>query len=264
MLISHRKNFIFTKTVKTAGTSVESYFEKWCLPEGEWQELHFREEHISDAGIVGKRAARPSDATWYNHMSAYNIRKQLGQELWDKYFKFTVVRNPFDKLLSGYFMFNRAQRGNRYLRRINRYTSKVIGRENPINSLLHRGEIRRFRTWLQRFGKLALENKPLIEDVDIAHYMKPIELSLLDRDKYLIDGEECVDFFIQYENLHQDIKHVCEKLSIPFEAQRIPKFKRGIRHNNIPVMEYFDKQSQELVHELYAWEISRFCYDIPA
>lgn len=35
MLISHRKRFIFTKTAKTAGTSVESYFEQYCMPEGE-------------------------------------------------------------------------------------------------------------------------------------------------------------------------------------------------------------------------------------
>ena len=31
MLISHRKKFIFTKTKKTAGTSVESVFETYCI-----------------------------------------------------------------------------------------------------------------------------------------------------------------------------------------------------------------------------------------
>ena len=40
MLISHRKQFIYTKTAKTAGTSVESYFEKYCMPEGKWQFSH--------------------------------------------------------------------------------------------------------------------------------------------------------------------------------------------------------------------------------
>lgn len=241
MLVSHRKSFIFTKTVKTAGTSVESYFERWCMPEGEWKQLHVRDEHISDAGIIGERSARPSNARWYNHMSAYNIRKQLGHDIWDEYFKFTVVRNPFDKLVSGFFMFNRPQTGER------------SGED----------EIRCFRAWLQNFGELAIMNKSLIEAHDVPHYLKPIELSLVDRDKYLIDGEECVDHFIQYESLVPDIKNLCEKLRIPFEAQQIPEFKKGIRHHRIPIREYFDSQSQEIVQDLYAWEISRFGYSLP-
>ena len=53
MLISHRKQFIFTKTVKTAGTSVESYFEQFCKPDGEWQESHAHEEYVSKSGIIG-------------------------------------------------------------------------------------------------------------------------------------------------------------------------------------------------------------------
>ena len=39
MLISHRKQFIYTKTYKTAGTSVEVYFEPYCMQEGEWKEV---------------------------------------------------------------------------------------------------------------------------------------------------------------------------------------------------------------------------------
>jgi hypothetical protein len=48
MLISHRKRFIFFKTSKTAGTSVESFFEKFCYAEGEWKFSHAREETISE------------------------------------------------------------------------------------------------------------------------------------------------------------------------------------------------------------------------
>ena len=263
MLVSHRKNFIFFKTVKTAGTSVESYFERWCLPEGEWQQLHGREEHISVAGIVGKRATRPSDAKWYNHMSSSNIRKQLDQDIWNRYFKFTIVRNPFDKLVSGFFMFNGPLHNAGYLQRINRYALKLLGREQSIIFHSREEEIRCFRSWLQYFSKLVLKNLSLIEAADVPHYLKPIELSLVDRDKYLIDSKECVDFFIQFENLSQGIKHVCDKLSIPFEAQRIPEFKKGVRHHRIPMREYYDKKSQELVQELYAWEISRFGYVFP-
>ena len=51
MLVSHRYKFIYTKTRKTAGSSVESYFEPFCMPHGEWTQRHLGEEYVSDVGI---------------------------------------------------------------------------------------------------------------------------------------------------------------------------------------------------------------------
>lgn len=103
MLVSHRKAFIYTKTAKTASTSVESYFEPWCLPEGTWQFEHGREETVCDEGIIGYRGEETAGKTWFNHMPCAEIRRLLGEETWQRYFKFAVIRDPFDKLLSGYF-----------------------------------------------------------------------------------------------------------------------------------------------------------------
>jgi len=103
MLISHRKKFIYTKTVKTAGTSVESYFEKYCMPEGEWQFINKRDQYVSGSGVIGARGADVSRFDWYNHMPASGIRDKIGIDDWENYFKFCVVRNPFDKLVSLFF-----------------------------------------------------------------------------------------------------------------------------------------------------------------
>jgi hypothetical protein len=105
MLISHHKKFIFTKTAKTAGTSVESFFEEYCMPIGAWTESHQREEHVSEAGVVGYRGPNAHGKKWYNHMPAVEIRARIGDEVWSDYFKFTVVRNPFTKLVSAFFFF---------------------------------------------------------------------------------------------------------------------------------------------------------------
>ena len=177
MLISHRKQFIFTKTVKTAGTSVESYFEKYCMLKGEWQESHWRDEYVSEAGIIGYRGRNQNGLTWYNHMPAKRIRELVNQDVWDRYFKFTVIRNPFDKLISGFFMLDGAKKRHTCAQRLKAFSKRLRRGDHPIDRAKGKTTIDRFRRWVQNGGKI------------------------LDRDKYLIDGQECVDFFIRFENL---------------------------------------------------------------
>jgi hypothetical protein len=218
MLVSHRKKFIFTKTVKTAGTSVESYFEKYCMPDGEWCQSHAREEYVSDTGIIGYRGGNPKGKTWFNHMSAKRISELLGQELWDGYFKFTVVRNPFDKLISGfYFNFHRG----------------------VIKNAGENSEIELFRAWVRNGGV-------------------PV-----DRDKYIFNNEECVDYFIRYEKLKEGIAHVCAQLSIPFIPSAIPEFKKGVRNHECGINDFYDKNTIQIVLKRYSWEVERFGYYPP-
>jgi hypothetical protein len=103
LLVSHRKKFIYLKTKKTAGTSVESFFEPYCMPEGQWQQLHYRDEYISESGIIGYRGQARPDRTYYNHLSAAALRSLVGDAVWSDYFKFTVIRNPFDKMVSAFY-----------------------------------------------------------------------------------------------------------------------------------------------------------------
>ena len=102
MLVSHRYKFIYLKTYKTASTSTESYFERFCMPEGEWLQAHERQEYVSANGIIGARGVYAKNANWWNHMPAKVIREKLGEDIWGGYFKFCTIRNPFEKCISAF------------------------------------------------------------------------------------------------------------------------------------------------------------------
>lgn len=161
MLISHRKQFIYTKTAKTASTSVECYFEPYCMPEGDWVFQHARDEYVSETGIIGYRGRQGGETEWFNHMSAAAIRDKTGSSTWNDYFKFAVIRNPFDKLVSGYFFSTR--HGNRP--------------QNPVTG---------FREWLRGGGEIIDRHTYTIDGKICLDYFIRYE-SLLNGIQYVCD-----------------------------------------------------------------------------
>lgn len=114
MLVSHSKKFIFLKTVKTGGTSVEGALEKYCLPPGTPSPCHARPETVSEYGIVGARQEYlKSYKTYYSHIPASELRPLVGEQVWNSYYKFTIVRHPYEKAISSFF-FSSAQNGKEF------------------------------------------------------------------------------------------------------------------------------------------------------
>jgi hypothetical protein len=211
MLISHRKKFIYTKTVKTAGTSVEVFFEKWCLPPGKWKLQHARPAYRGKTGIIGGRGEHVS-LPWYNHMPASHIKNQISEDVWNNYFKFCVIRNPFDKAVSAFYFLH----------------DKTAG-------------VGEFREWLMRVGA---------------------KNAILDRDRYMIGGEICVDYFIKYEKLFEGICEVCKRLKIPQPSRSsIPKLKTGRRRRGIILRDYYDKRCLRMIENIFRFELQHFGYD---
>lgn len=223
MLVSHRNSFIYTKTVKTGGTSVESYFEPFCLPEGQWTSVHSREETVTDCGIIGHRGPikKSEPSQWWNHMPAATIRDLLGEDLWGKYFKFCVVRNPYEKAVS-MFYFSRFQRTR---------TVEFEGLER---------ERELFENWL-----LQGTNLPI------------------DRDKYLIDGQFCLDDVIRYESLASDLERICFRIGVPWIPALLPTFKKGFRPVLATTEALFSENSREIVEKAYEFECEFFNYTFP-
>jgi len=90
MIISHKHQFIFVKTKKTAGSTLE----KLLYP------------HLGEFDIItgSERDGTPRKNTSSNngHMSWRQIEAAYPRE-WREYYKFTIERNPWDKVVSSYF-----------------------------------------------------------------------------------------------------------------------------------------------------------------
>jgi hypothetical protein len=227
MLVSHRHRFIYTKTAKTAGTSVESYFERFCMEDGEWQQVHARREYESSAGIIGFRGPElPQNVKWWHHMPAVTIRKQLGGEIWRRYFKFCVIRNPYDKCISAFEHFGKHHR-------IRRFSLTSAFRTSGMTE-----EQRRFYDYVRRAAPI-------------------------DRDKYVINGEFCLDDVIRYESLEDEIARICDRLDLPYEPEFLPSFKQGHRRPHARVETLYTPPARRHVAKIYAFELARFGYDFP-
>lgn len=95
MLVSHTHKFIFVKTHKTAGSSLESYLMPFCEENGIIDTVKFR-----------------------SHRPASSIKEMVGDEIWNTYTKICPVRNPWDKMVSLYFWRTRRRPFYYYLYRM--------------------------------------------------------------------------------------------------------------------------------------------------
>ena len=99
MVISHKHKFIFFKTRKTAGSSIQVSLAKHCgkndIITGQYR-LGIDDDSHS-AGLNMDRFY-----TIHPHPELEPTKQFLGPEIWNSYFKFAFVRNPYDIAVSRY------------------------------------------------------------------------------------------------------------------------------------------------------------------
>ncbi|MBU2885817.1 sulfotransferase family protein [Gilvimarinus agarilyticus] len=118
MIISHKHKFIFIKTRKTAGTSLEIALSKYCGSRDIITPLSEEDEEIriSRHGVRAQNHAKPiakfnlskvrhlmkhgMRETFISHSSAMDIKNEVTSEVWENYYKFSFERNPFDLVVS--------------------------------------------------------------------------------------------------------------------------------------------------------------------
>lgn len=227
MILSHEHRFIFIKTRKTAGTSIEVFLSSHC-GEGDvvtpiWPavEGHRPRNHtgvwnpipeLRDFGAGGVRHAAGDflrGRRFYNHMPARLVRARIGERTWRSYFKFCVERNPWDKTLSHYHM-----------------VRDRAGRDLAFDEYLRGGE---FAT-------------------DYALYT--------DR-----SGDLIVDHVLRYERLSADLAEVFDRLGVAFDGNLGVRAKGGHRADRRPYRDVYTEEQRERVRRAFASEIAALGYE---
>jgi len=124
MILSHRHRFIYIKTYKTASTAIEAALSAICGPDdvitpASEQLMKYRVNETAqnwrlDHPDVPKRKLwrrllrRPErryhpTVGYYEHMPGWRVRKYVGEDVWNGYYKFTFERNPWDRQVSWYY-----------------------------------------------------------------------------------------------------------------------------------------------------------------
>ena len=98
MIVSHAKKFIFFAVPKTGTHAVRELLSSHKGPDDWEQQILFGKQFLPIPEIAKIQ---------HGHISVQQIVPYLDTSIWQDYFKFAIVRNPFDRFISICFFLNR-------------------------------------------------------------------------------------------------------------------------------------------------------------
>ena len=152
-------------------------------------------------------------------------------EIWNDYFKFTIVRNPWSRLLSCWL--NKIVLEGKGVPGLEgcRYYRKLLS--------LHQSKYHTFADFIR-----CLNND---NNLYADKHWSPLQ-SLIKMDS--------VDFIGKLENLQADFNIICDKIGIP--QQQLPH-KNKTKHKHYT--EYYDDETKQIVWKRYSKDIEYFGYE---
>jgi hypothetical protein len=228
MILCHRYKFIFLKTNKTAGTSIEIALSKFCedrdvitpiTADDELlrTELQYRgpQNYLVPLSKYGRQdllrlVLNRKRKRFYNHIAALRVKDYVGDAIWNDYYKFCFERNPWDRVVSQYF-------------------------------------------W----------RHPVAPRPTLSEFIRSDALNLLKRrgiDVYTMSGKIAVDRVCMFEELTAELEGVRNLLGIPVPLN-LPRAKSSSRQDRRHYRELFTDEDRERVGQKFAEEISLFGYE---
>ena len=226
MIVSHEHRFIFLKTRKTAGSSLEVLLSRFCGPDDIVAPLGDAEETMRagngprnymlpfwrrplNAHLKMLRG-KPLGRRWtgyYEHMTAKAVRRMVGENVWASYYKISSERNPWDRQVSLYYWRTRDMK------------------ERPTFEQFLHGKDRR----AQGLGNFEI---------------------------YGIGGKVVANDVILFHDMQNGIARVFDRLGLAI-SEAMPEAKTKVRPKR-DYQCYYTDETRDLVGRLYAREIAAF------
>jgi hypothetical protein len=234
MIISRCHGFIFLKPLKVGGTSVQQTIGTSCcdgdavsalflepedLPRFAGSRLEPIPEHTDPAKPRATRYRINTGLT--THALPAEIRNEAGEATWEHSFKFTVVRNPWDLMVS----------------------FRKVALINPSGSRLPLAE--NFTDFVRGFAFEKLASPFDTHRVNDGWYFDPV------------GGHPIVDFFIRFEDLQHGFDRVCDHVSLP-RKRLVHLQNKGSRPD---YRELYTPETREIVASLFRRDIEFFGYE---
>jgi Sulfotransferase family len=240
MIVSYKHNYVFIKTNKTAGTSMEIALSTYTgeediitpiepidelkrlenpkarLPQNYCSEMAmeyaYREViksgNVEYIGRFQKKALR-RHYVFRNHMPARKIRNKLDPQFFENAFKFTIQRHPYDRIISlAYWTRKNPQ--------------KKIG--EVINSILNEG-------------------------------------SLTNTDFYMIDGKVAANYFVRFEAMRESLQALEKKIGATDLWGQFPQTKHEHRTDRRPASEVLTARQKKRIARQCKTEFKMFGYE---
>ena len=201
-MLNHRHRCIYVHIPKTAGNSINRIF-----------------------GVA-----------WENHKDLRRYREEMTAEQFASYFKFAVVRNPWDRLLSDY----------NYQRKKSRPAETKLGLFTVAR------DVRVFRDWVTTVLGNPHQFSPESWGGEVSpglHRWSP------QVDWISLERKIAVDRVLRIENLGQSFPTLCAALQLP--PQRLPHRNRRLHWH---YSWYYDPITRDIVGDYYRRDIETFGY----
>lgn len=207
-------------------------FKKSKKPNSEKYE--FGKKHFQTKGLQQNRQAQLFNPTAFlgwnqvikkhtQHLTSLEMKAIL-KESWTEYFKFSFVRNPWDRCVSDWL-----------------WLCNEFNMSNKENSLKNYILCKGFFSKINNFNDIKGRAD---------HFYTQSEFVLNK------DGESIVDFIGRFENLTSDINFLCQKFGI--ENPQIMHLNKNKRRH---YRDYYNDETRDLVSEKYSQDILNFKYN---
>lgn len=215
MAISHELKTIFIHIAKNAGTSISTAL-----------------------GIYNKKS-------FVNHLG-YDFYMNKFQKEWNDYYKFAIVRNPFDRIVSSYL----------FAKKDISYMHSSIPEIKCKRSL----EFPEFKSE-PHIDYLLLKNKSFDETVEL-FYKNPKLFkhpSWRNQWNFIMNNKKelMIDDYFKIENIEYNWNIICKKININIELP----IKNKTNSKKVDYKNFYTDKLKNMVYEIYKNDIELFKYE---